>query len=416
MCCMHEDDLWSGDAWVTFPDGAPFRAPVRIWITLTPTPVSRFSVSFEGDVEGVPQLQTGMATLRLAGSGYEYGVVVSRVGSQELIGRFNGGPPEPIAEAVAIDFGVLNLDPRTVWLDETLVDGWCLRLSPNAQVGGRERLRDELGVAETHAGVLERTDGTSFRLSDALGVLEGWRLAVSFATGGRIGVWRHNPIPHGSGDGWRSFSSPALEPWFDRHRVIDAHDHDGLGDLVRLVHARRVDLELAAIDELAINYALEANGNSPTEMRIAAAGAGLELLAWDLIVEDGGPDSDSRSERKRRYDVHSAAENFEVLIRQAKIDTKVPAVLKGYATADGNAESGAVAIAALRNRVMHPRRRSGELSLTGEAWAAGSQLAVHYLELLILHRLGYQGRYSDRFRSRSVGNTFDVPWAAGIGP
>jgi hypothetical protein len=306
---------------------------------------------------------------------------------------------------------MLNLDPTTMWLDETVVSGWRLRLTRAEQVR-RSELRDSLGVAETHAGVIDRASGSPFPLREALQALDAWRLAVSFATGGHVGVWRHTPIYAGADDGWRSFSLPTVSPWFDRHRIIDAHDRSGLTELLALVMMRRADLpDAAAIDELAMNYALETNRNSPIEMRIAAAGAGLELLAWDQLVEDEDGASNSRAERKRSFRERGAAANFELLLSHARIDTSLPPELATYEFDDEHEASGPRAVAALRNRVMHPRRRAGELSVSADLWTAGWQVAAQYLDLLILHRLGYQGRYSDRQRSEWVGVTFEVPWS-----
>jgi hypothetical protein len=146
-------------------------------------------------------------------------------------------------------------------------------------------------------------------------------------------------------------------------------------------------------------------------MQIAAIGAGLELLAWDQLVEDPGDCSLSKTERRHQYRARSASDNFRLLLERASIDVEVPKILNRYASDKNDTASGAVVIAALRNSVMHPRRRDGELLVPVEVWAEGWQLGMHYLELLILHRVGYSGRYSDRFRSGWVGRTFGVPWA-----
>ena len=411
---VYERELWTGNMSLAFEGCVPFAAPGRVWTTLTPSPVGRFSISFEGAVVGVPQLKTGAARLQIAGTTYEHGVIVSRVESHTLYGQFNGPPPPPSGQALTVTFGVLNLDPRSLWLNEIVVEGWRFRLTSNPDVALRQRLRDELGVAETHAGILDRADGGSFDAEEAIRVLDGWRLAMSFGTGSRIGIWRQvlSRPQDFVDDGWRAFASPSVDPWHDHHRIVDANDGFGIPEVVALVLVRRAaDPDQAAIDELAMNFALEANGTAPVEMRIAAAGAGLELIAWDRLVEDSGDDSVSKAVRKRRYAARSASDNLALLLATASIDTEVPTILRSYASIHSEADSGAVAVAALRNRVMHPRRRVGELSLPGEVWAAGWQLAVQYLELLILHRLGYCGRYSDRFRSEWVGRTFVVPWA-----
>jgi hypothetical protein len=146
----------------------------------------------------------------------------------------------------------------------------------------------------------------------------------------------------------------------------------------RVLIRRRTDPSLAAVDELAINHALEANGVAPIELRIAAAGAGLELIAWDTLVEDPNEADASRTDPKNAYRDRSAAENLAVVLGRAMIpDGPGPPALRSYSRSDDGAESGATAVVALRNRVMRPHRRSGQLSARGDAWVAGWSLATH---------------------------------------
>jgi hypothetical protein len=412
---LDEQEIWSGDIEIEFAGLVTFAGTGSVWAALRPTPTCRFRVSFEGSVDGDPLLHTGLATMRIGGSSYEHGVFVSKPESHALFGHLTGPPPPPAGDAMSIAFGVLNLDPKSLWPDEVVVDGWRFRLGEAVEPAvDREYLRDVLGVAETHSGVLDRADGGPFEAVEGLSALDGWRLALSFATGFRIGVWRQ-VLGRQSGeidDGWRALASPAVEPWQDHHRVVDAYDKFGIAELVGLMLARRVqDPVQAAVDDLAINFALEANGRAPIQMRIAAVGAGLELLAWDQLVEDPGDCSLSKAERKRQYGERPAAQNFRRLLERASIGTEVPEILHRFASVDGGTASGPGAVAKLRNSVMHPRRREGELLAPAELWAEGWQLGMQYLELLILHRLGFRGRYSDRFRSGWVGETFGVPWA-----
>lgn len=407
---MLEREVWSGTATVTIAGRAPFTAPSRAWSVTTPRPLVFLRVDFTGDVQGVPQLFEGPASVQLGSSAYCHTVLFSRVDSHALTGRFNGGPPAPTGKAIAIEYRVLNLDPATMWLDETLADGWRFRLT-KADSDSSMPIAD-VGVMETHIGRVDRADGAAFDAGQGMAALDGWRLAMSFGTGGRVGLWRHHLVrSDGHDDGWRNLGGPWVEAWYDRHRIIDAHDRNGLAALLDLVLTRRrTDPASSGIDELAMNYAIEANGTSPIEIRVASAGAGLELLAWDELVE--GETKGRRKDRIKQYNDAPASQNLATLLDRARIPTAdYPAALDDYASFDGSDPSGAVAVTAMRNRVMHPRRRDGELSLPGHAWAACSQLASHYLELLVLRRLGYVGRYSDRFHSGFRGTTFPVAWA-----
>ena len=66
----------------------------------------------------------------------------------------------------------------------------------------------------------------------------------------------------------------------------------------------------------------------------------------------------------------------------------------------------------IRNRLVHPRGAQERVyrldDLVAEVW----RLARHYLALLILHSLGYQGSYRDLRKTGGwAGDVGDVPWS-----
>lgn len=205
---MREElEVWQGEAMVTISGREPNTAPCRVWAVTTPRPVVLVRIDFSNDVDGVPQLFTGPASVRLGDGSYDHAVVFSHVDSHALTGRFNGAPPSPTGEAAAIEYGVLNLDPATLWLDEMTADGWRFRLI--AADRNDTALIADVGIVETHVGTLDRIDCGAFDAVDGMAALQGWRLVMSFGTGGRIGLWRHHLVrPDGDDDGWRSLAAP----------------------------------------------------------------------------------------------------------------------------------------------------------------------------------------------------------------
>jgi hypothetical protein len=66
-----------------------------------------------------------------------------------------------------------------MWIDDIVADGWRFQLeSVLTGERPRARLRDELGLAETHRGRVERADGSLFPAGTGFAVLAGWRLGV----------------------------------------------------------------------------------------------------------------------------------------------------------------------------------------------------------------------------------------------
>ena len=161
-----EQDVWSGPATVSISGREPFTALTRVWAVTTPRPLVLLRVDLSGDVDGVPQLFKGPASVRLGGSGYAHAVLFSRVSSHAISGRFNGEPPAPTGEALAIEYSILNLDPATLWLEEMTADGW--RFCLTAVERDDDAPIADVGIVETHTGTLDRTNGTAFDVGDGM--------------------------------------------------------------------------------------------------------------------------------------------------------------------------------------------------------------------------------------------------------
>jgi len=136
---------------------------------------------------------------------------------------------------------------------------------------------------------------------------------------------------------------------------------------------------------------------------VLLAQAGLELTSW-LRLRDIGVSEDG-------FEKLTAEDQVRLALKDASIPFEVPFYLAILGTATGNpprqpALDGPAAITQIRNNAVHPRK-DDRLSAS-EVVAEGSQLAVWYLELLILYYLGYEGQI------RMRGSIFPAPapWAA----
>jgi hypothetical protein len=97
------------------------------------------------------------------------------------------------------------------------------------------------------------------------------------------------------------------------------------------------------------------------------------------------------------------------------IDTQLLPVITTF-VADERAQYGAVldgpgVVTQIRNRLVHPKAAQERVyrldGLVAEVWL----LTRHYLVLLILYSLGYQGSYRDlRKLRRLAGDVDKVPW------
>jgi hypothetical protein len=154
------------------------------------------------------------------------------------------------------------------------------------------------------------------------------------------------------------------------------------------------------------------NDRGFVEQRVMMGAAGLEHIMWQTLVLDGGIS-------EREYLDQDAHELLRRVLTDAQIPTDIDAGLLPVTArfaAEEKARQGTVldgpeVVTQVRNRLVHPRGAQERVyrleGLITEVWL----LVRHYLALLILHSLGYQGAYRDLRTTRGwaseVGN---VPW------
>jgi hypothetical protein len=289
--------------------------------------------------------------------------------------------------------------------------GWELTLegrSDHAEV--LDELRGSQFFAVTHVGRLRRVDGSTFKASEAAEVLEAWQVALSFALsrwiapvapvgfdvdGRRVweqwGSWRCSPayryIPwwsNGDGDDLEHFVDRFLGAWFASE---DEHD------VVRYV----------------AHHIIAAHHNGTTiEARIMLVHAALEYLSWVTYVLSSKRTASQHT--KNKNGTPAATWHLRELLRPAKIKVAIPTqlpALRKFARQEG-VPSGPAAVSRLRNRLVHPKDAGEPYRIDGLAFQAW-QLGSEYAELLLLRRIGYQGKYLPRSNTTLM-NSIPVPW------
>jgi hypothetical protein len=422
----HETTIFEGQVELS-AGGLQKPVTARVWTSLTPRPTVRISIE-TASLDDAPDLLGSAATVRFGGQDEAHRVLFTRTNHSVSNETSTSGAcgivlgTEPSTALVdELTFELINLPARAVPYSDgpIVVEGWWLELTPTLPH------QDFVGVVEgevlfvtTFSAVLCRDDGVPFAAADGLRALDAVRVALSFAAGARVGCWNLRAAHGGARSSWLTLGSPNVAPWHSRHQWLSVFDMAGLAAILEALLRRRSQNEDDwNVDQLVIEYHAEANSVAPLEMRVAAAQAGLELLSWDHLVESGDTTlGNSRSVRKSTYTGLAASAVMEMMIQDASVPLVIPpsaAPLVPLGVRDGDTTgttTGPVALARVRNAVTHPRRRHGDLSYPHDVWLAAWQLSVHYLELLILRRLGYTGAYVDRFSAVWHGDTEPVPW------
>lgn len=261
----------------------------------------------------------------------------------------------------------------------------------------------------THTGELTTVDGSTFDPADSLEVLFAVQLALSFA----LGRWVAPTCPVGfDASGNRVVEQWApwrCDPWRGNfHWWHDQRDED-LSDFVsRFVCAYLDPIARPAARHLAVHAISGNHDGTTTEGRLMLAQAGLEYLAWiDLVV--------SGRYTKQEFKNLGAASKLSLLLKPASIPTAIPEeldALKALSDAKGGKKGWDApnALVWVRNRLVHPKDPSEPYEIKQLIWQA-TQLQLEYLELLLLHRLGYSGTYLHRYPPGGWPTPIPVPWA-----
>lgn len=128
-----------------------------------------------------------------------------------------------------VEFKVINYPSlrRGTHLALLRCDRWLVELRPLPDLQeARKFLALESGYALTHGGIIRRSDGKSFSVGEAEGILSALHLLLSFARGGNCGLTLISGKDNDGGIVWQQWGSYSTFPWFSLTSWID-HRHDG---------------------------------------------------------------------------------------------------------------------------------------------------------------------------------------------
>jgi hypothetical protein len=160
------------------------------------------------------------------------------------------------------------------------------------------------------------------------------------------------------------------------------------------------DPKLSEAIKHAIDWYTESLTSRHQATIIISAQAGLELMSWLRLVYDGGLSETG-------FNGLTAADQLRLALEFAHVPLTVPSSLLKLSAAAKEAQAdGPGAITEIRNGLVHPKAKQHFTDYL--AVFEGGRLAIHFLQLLLLHRLNYVGQILDW----TTGTSSLVPWAA----
>ena len=299
---------------------------------------------------------------------------------------------------------------RYSWLGRTdlRLDGWTLRIDSRPDLRTvYDELKRRRTFAITHVMELRRHSGETFTVDDAKEVLSGLHFALSYALGRRacpalpVGF---SPEGHATWTSWSPLNAdhPELgaQAWWPKHAIQDLEQY------LQVFLAIWQDPNHHDQLRFLTSWATAASDGTYIEPRTTIAISALEHLSWIEEVLSGDLDEESWRKKGPSTQMRRLLQRAHVNLT---IDKTLTPDLAEFAAANEIAD-GPEAIIKVRHLLTHPKDLAG-LYNAGSLIAETSRLACRYLDLTLLHWLGYRGHIRDRTRIRGSAALADrVPW------
>jgi hypothetical protein len=240
----------------------------------------------------------------------------------------------------------------------------------------------------THQLRVFETNHTEFPLSAGLDVLDRIAAGLSLWSGRPIHGWSVQLLRNGRVVG-RPVKRTRQEPgvtsinWTPRYKNGGYGDSQSLVELLKAAMQKSIDYT----EGLLLSWYHAGIAAFTLQAGLSAVSSGLQLLG-KLTKQGSGQESFADSLRRML-----GAAQLEQVATGPIVRSTTGLDLSAFVKA--------------RNETAHPI--SGPSAFSSSEWIRLHQLGLKWFELLLLHRIGYQGNFMDRFSHKVL----PVPWTGG---
>lgn len=250
------------------------------------------------------------------------------------------------------------------------------------------------GYAITHTGTITRTDSADFPVADVERLLHGLSLSLSFARGAYCGLTLVKGKSRDGRAAWERWGADRVTGWFDPPSWFDRNHSQLLANVFPGFWRRYQEREeeLRTVITLYLDSNLGRSHGAGLDGGLILTQAALERMAHESVGEQAkrktgtwiakGIEENGISEKALPIPLDSCP---ELAMLAAKHDWK----------------HGPHALVEIRNNVVHPKQKFGQISPRAyyEAWNLGQW----YLELTLLRLFGASGEYGNRLTQKWMG-------------
>lgn len=282
--------------------------------------------------------------------------------------------------------------------------GWCIEMTGVDNIRDVEKmLEQKRGLGITYTGRITQLNETEFEVNEAKKLLRALQIFLSFSCGRTCGF----PLVEGKDrrglNSWVQWGSHYVHPWNYQHSLLClCHFDKILQSLFPKFLALYENDEWTKVLARVIYYYLESNNVPMREAGIISAQITLELLSSQILRELG------KSKEKREPAGKFINRAFEAL----NIATNIPEHYECLRNVRNirHWENGLHALTDIRNDIVHS---NGKFDDSPTLQSEVRMLGLWYIEMLLLKKLDYRGKYNNRFATRQNNLEYFplVPWA-----
>jgi len=288
-------------------------------------------------------------------------------------------------------------------------------------------LRDQLRASATGSGYVVshevRLEAVGRLLTPDLAAQYAQQLVdfLSLVTGCSTGALVITGYDAEDAEVWSCWQAPQVEPYAGLQRSALPQfffvDGEAMVQSPQMNGASQRYVDLVEGDQSAIVSRLRswylALGDSSATNALIFAAAGLELMTYQHLVIHQGLSAGG-------FDKLTAADRLRLLLADLGASKAVPETLAGLSTLvaqqakTGGEADGPWAVVDFRNGIAHPPVRKKRTHVEdAELVFEAALLGNWYLDLAVLHYLGYEGPYINRVSSSRLPE--HPPWVSGAG-
>ena len=280
-------------------------------------------------------------------------------------------------------------------------DSWRIELTENwSLIEDKKILKQESGYSITHHGTISCFNSEGFSVKEVMTLLDGLRNFLSFARGAACGLTHVKGTDVNGVERFLLWGCTYVEPWNEnRHSWLPVYDGgESLSEAFTGFWKLFIEKEWNDTVRRAIDWYVN-SADSAVHMGIVLTQAALESLSYSIKQE-------------KEY---SFGKSLKKTLEELEIEDKIPSLckhLEAIAKQKGWTD-GPTAITKIRNDIVHPERRHGHISM--DALLDSLRLNQWYIELILLRKFEYHGRYKNRLIIGNQ-NPFElVPWLCANG-